>query len=238
MRTARRFPGPGQLVLVLPGVPNPPKPARPPVRQRQTPPRPPVPAGRVTPRPHGPVKARQMPGELYGAAQTSRQVQDILLRFQQTPDGRWRITQPRVPEWIKVASNVHQLAEAVRSGFTEAQIAAHSDWRGVRHDLEVPDYRRRRPKRSAAKKVRKDVYPVDAWKLTGTCDQRGVPLWQSPGAKRLTFAEDCQVVQRVMAKREKAGLARRPGPPAMDQGEVRAMVERSNVVQIRRGRTA
>ncbi len=235
--TKRRTPGPGQLVLVLPGVPLPaapaPRSARPPVRQRTMPPRPPVPAGYVTPRP---VKARQMPGELHGAAQTSRQVQDILLRFQQTPDGRWRITQPRVPEWIKVASNVHQLAEAVRSGFTEAQIAAHSQWRGTAYDAEVPTYRRRRPKRSASKKVRKDVHPFDAWKLTGTCDQRGVPLWQSPGAKALTYPQDTWVVQRIMDKREKAGLARQPGPPESERSEWRH--SGGNVVDIRRAESA
>lgn len=235
----RRRPGPGQLVLVLPGLPNPtPRPTRPPTRQRRQPPPARPPAGYVAPRPHGPVKARQIPGELHGAAQTPRQVQDILLRVQQTPDGRWRLTQPRVPEWVTVASNAHQLVAGIRSGFTEAQIAAHSQWRGTAYDAEVPTYRRRRPKRSAAKKTRKDVHPFDAWKLTGTCDQRGVPLWQSPGAKQLVYPEDTQVVQRVMDKREKAGYARRPGPAPLAQEEVRAMVERSNVVQIRRGRTA
>ncbi len=240
--TKRRTPGPGQLVLVLPGLPAPAptaprqRPARPPVRTAT--PRPPTPAGYVTPRPHGPVKARQMPGELHGAAQTSRQVREILLKFQQTPDGRWRITQPRIPAFVAVASNAAQLVVAIRSGFTEAQVAAYADWQNTAYDADVPTYRRRRPKRSEGKKVRKDVHPFDAWKLTGELDQRGIPLWQSPGAKRLSYPEDCQVVQRVIAKREKAGLARRPELPPPDREDVRAMVKRSNVVDIRRGKTA
>ncbi len=234
------MPGPGQLTLVLPGVPATPsqRPGRPPVRQRHTPVRPPVSASPVAPRPHGPVKARQIPGELHGAAQTSRQVREIVLKVQQTHDGRWRITQPRIPEWVAVASNPAQLVVAIRGGFTEAQIAAYSDWRGTAYDGEVVTYRRRRPKRSAPKKIRKDVHPFEAWKLTGEVDMRGIPLWQSPGAKQLTFPEDTQCVRRVMDKREKAGLARRPDRPAPTASDVRAMVERSNVVQIRRGKTA
>ncbi len=179
-----------------------------------------------------------MPGELHGAAQTSRQVREIVLKVQQTHDGRWRITQPRIPTFVQVASNAAQLVVAVRTGFVEAQVAAYSDWRGTAYDGEVVTYRRRRPKRSAPKKIRKDVHPFQAWKLTGEVDMRGIPLWQSPGAKQLTFPEDTQCVQRVMDKREKAGLARRPDRPAPTASDVRAMVERSNVVQIRRGKTA
>lgn len=238
--TRRREPGPGQLVLVLPGVPLPATPTprrrpRPPLPQRTAPPRPP---GYAAPRPHGPVKARQHPGELHGAAQTSRQVRVMNLRVEQLDGGKWKLTLPRIPAWAAVAATPSQVAVGIRSAFTELQIAAYADWKNTAPDIDVPDYRRRRPKRSDRKKVRNDVHPVEAWKLTGDTDARGVPLWLSPGAKRHCYPQDTEVVRRVIAKREKAGLAPIPDPPPMDAVQVRAMVERSNVVQIRRGKTA
>jgi hypothetical protein len=234
MRTSTkcRTPGPGQLVLILPGLPAG-QPHQPRVRRPQpAPERPPVTASRPVPRPHGPVKARQIPGELHGAAPTARQVRTMTLNVEQLDGGKWRLTLPRIPAWAAVAATPSQVAVGIRSAFTELQIAAYADWRNTVLDIDVVTYRRRRPKRSAAKKVRKDVHPPEAWRLTGESDARGVPLWQSPGAKQLCYAEDCQVVQRVIAKREKAGLAPRPDlPPAPVETP-------DNVVQIRRRKSA
>lgn len=218
--TAPRFlrPGPGQLALALAGVPDRPVCASPrrlravKAHERAAAP-PPRPAPPKPPRPAPPVR-KQHPGDLHGAGPTSRQVTTITLRVEQMPDGRWRLTQPRVPAWVAVASSAGQLVAEVRRGFVEAQCVAYADWRGTVPDIEVPsvNYDRRngrRPKRSKPNPLRKDTHPPTAWLVLP--DGR----WRSP--KGHLFAEECQVVQRVMQRRVRFGLAARPD--ATDQHE-------------------
>jgi hypothetical protein len=211
-------PGPGQLSLALAGVPEV---ASEPVgarrlravrrHERATPPAPPPPPRPTPPAPPTPARARVAPparsGDLHGAAPTSRQVRAIVLRVEQLPDGRWRLTMPRVPAWCAAASNPGQVAAEIRRAFIEAQIAAYSDWKGTVLDIDVPtvNYDRRngrRPKRSKPNPLRKDTHPVTAWK---TCpDGR----WRSP--KGLLYDESCQVVQRVIERRRRLGMSPRP----------------------------
>ncbi len=157
----------------------------------------------------GPVGLRPSGrGELQGPAVARRQIQAITVRVEQLDGGRWRFTQPRVPGWVAVAHRAPDVVGAIRQGYTEAQVASYSDWRGHRSDL-LPDageYRRSKPLRRS--KRRCDVYEVDAWRLDA--DGR----WVSP--KGLRFAEDRQVVQRVMQQRRRAGLPARPDPVAFD----------------------
>lgn len=152
--------------------------------------------------PHGPTRARRAPGELHGPADTSRQVRTITVRVEQLPDGRWRFTQPRVGGWAAAANTPGEVAAALRRAFTEAQVAAYSDWRGTVWDGAMPSYRRHRP--TARSRRRCDVYSPTEWKLTG--DGR----WISP--KGLKYPEERQAVQRVMAARRKMGLSSRPDP--------------------------
>lgn len=158
-------------------------------------------------RAHGPVRARQ--GELHGPPTTvARQVRTVTVRVEQLEGGRWRFTMPRAPGWAMAARTPVEAAGALRSAFTEAQVAAYSDWRGHTYDAAVPVHRRRRAKRSAPSPHRRDVHPPTAWRLAG--DGR----WVSPSG--LLFPEDTQVVQRVMAKRQAMGLSARPDPAQPD----------------------
>ncbi len=189
MTAPRRWrPGPGQLVLLLPGVPDP-RPVR--ARQART-------SRRPTPRP-------QSPGELQGAAPTSRQVRTLTLTVEHTPDNRYRLTLPKVPAWAAVVSNPQQLTAAFRGAFTEIQIAAYSDWKRVTYDGDVPEARRAqhaRPKRSKPMKNRRDIHPPTEWKELA--DGR----WKSPSG--MLYQRDCQVVVRVRQKLFRLGLSLDP----------------------------
>jgi len=120
----------------------------------------------------------------------------------QLGDGRWLLQQPKVPGWATAARHPGELVAALRAAFTEAQVAAYSDWREHVYDGAVPGYRRHRP--ASRSRRRCDVYAPDQWKLLD--DGR----WMSPRGHR--YPEDRQVVQRVMRARESLGLAPRPDP--------------------------
>lgn len=207
--TRARAPGPGQLAL--PGLPAPAAPSPPPRNLRSVPTgltasAPPAPA---VSRPQRPLGLRPSgPGELQGPAPARRQIDEITMRVKQLDGGRWRFTQPRVPGWVAVGHRAPDVVQAIRQGFTEAQVAAYSDFRGHRSDLvsDAGEYRRSKPLRRS--KRRCDVYEVDAWRL----DPDG--RWVSP--KGLRFREDRQVVQRVMEQRRRMGLPARPDPVAPD----------------------
>lgn len=202
--TRARMPGPGQLVL--PGLPAPPATPRRGLRS--------VPTGLTASAAPAPARPQrtiglrpQGPGELQGPAVARRQIQAITVRVEQLDGGRWRFTQPRVPGWVAVGYRAPDVVGAIRRGFTEAQVAAYSDWRGHRTDYDdLGAYRRSKPlKRS---KRRCDVYDPAAWQL---CDDG---RWVSP--KGLKFSEDRQAVQRVMAARRRMGLTPRPDPVQPD----------------------
>lgn len=149
-------------------------------------------------------------GELHGAAPVPHQVREIVVRVEQLTDGRWRLTQPRVPGWVQAARSAPELAAALRRGFTEAQIAAHSTWRGHIYDADAPTQRRIRAPRSAPNKYRRDVHDPRAW--------RRVPdgRWISP--KNHLYPEDTQAVQRVIAARRRLGLPPHPDPVTASAG--------------------
>ena len=152
---------------------------------------------------HGPTKARRPVGELHGAAPVAHQVNTITVKIEQLPEGRWRFTQPRAPGWVAVAHNPVQVAAALRNAFTEAQVAAHSTWRG--HVYDTPDafeHRRHKPKSRGSRRC--DVYDPREWQL------RDDGLWQSPGGFK--YPEHTQAVQKVMAARRAMGLSARPDP--------------------------
>jgi hypothetical protein len=149
-----------------------------------------------------------------------RQVRAITVTVTQLDDGRWRLTQPRVPGWAAAASTPGELAAAMRRGFTEAQVAAHSQWRGHVYDAAVPTYRRSRP--LARSRRRCDVYDPTEWRL----DPDDSTKWISPKGHR--YPEDRQAVQRVIAARVALGLPARPDPvqPDPQPGTVTSMTAR------------
>lgn len=144
---------------------------------------------------------RSHAGELHGAAPVPHQVRQITVTIEQLAGGRWRLTQPRVPGWVQAARTASELAIALRQGFTEAQVAAHSDWRMHTYDGSGPIYHR--PVRRARSHRRNDVYHPTEWIFTGSA-------WVSPKGHR--YPESTDAVQRVMAARRKMGLPARPEP--------------------------
>lgn len=181
-------------------------------------------------RAHGPTRARRAVGDLHGPpVAVPRQVRAITVRVEQLDDGRWRFTQPRVAGWAAAARTPGEVAAVLRQGFTEAQVAAYSDWRGHVYDAAVPTYRRSRPQ--ARSKRRCDVYDPTEWRLTDN------GMWISP--KGHLYPEDRQAVQKVMAARQEMGLAARPDPiqPGATTGVV-SMTVRAVESMDGRGRTA
>lgn len=181
---------------------------------------------------HGPTKSRRPAGDLQGPPEgVSRQVRIIDVRVEQLDDGRWKVTQPRVPTWGAVVRSPGELAAALRRGFTESQVAAHSFWRGSLYDAAVVDYKRSRPKARSRKRC--DVYLATEWRL----HPEEPNVWVSP--KGFKYPEDRQVVQRVMAARKQMGLSERPDPvnPSPDAA-VTSMTARNVETMKQRGRTA
>lgn len=144
---------------------------------------------------------RSHTGELHGAAPVPHQVKQITVTIEQLAGGRWRLTQPRVPGWVQAARTASELAIALRQGFTEAQVAAHSDWRMQTYDGSGPIYHR--PARRGRSHRRNDVYDCREWRRVGD-------TWLSPKGHR--YPEHTDAVQRVMAARRKMGLPDRPEP--------------------------
>lgn len=164
-----------------------------------------IPRSTQAARPHGPTRARRVVGELQGPAEVPRQVRRIPLIVEQLDGGMWRFTLPRAPGWAAVARNPVEAAHAIRAGFTEAQVAAYSDWRGTLYDTPEaagPEFRRHRPRARSSRRC--DVYAPTEWRL----DVDG--YWISPKGHR--YPEDRQVVQRVMRARREMGLSARPDP--------------------------
>jgi hypothetical protein len=113
-----------------------------------------------------------------------RGVRTVPARIDDLGGGRFRITPTTTPGFSVVASAATpgDLARALSSVFTEAQVAAYAAWRGARYDLDGltsvdPDDetglapRRRRPRRPARRsgtgwargQDRPDVHPPERW---------------------------------------------------------------------------
>lgn len=134
---------------------------------------------------------------------------------------------PRAPGWAAAASSPGEVAASLRRAFTEAQVAAYSDWRGHVPDVSLPSYRRTRP--AARSRRRCDVYDCREWRLVD--DGR----WISP--KGHVYPETRQVVGRVMAARKAIGLPARPDPVAPHAVVLSMTAQRVESMQTR-GRTA
>ena len=147
---------------------------------------------------------RHSTGDLRGPAPVPHQVREIVVKVEQRPDGYWRLTLPWVPGWMAAARNPVEVVAGIRRGFTEAQIAAHSEWRGCDYDASVLARRRRRAKRRLPSPNRSDVHDPRAWRISP--DGR----WISPAGN--LYPEDSQAVRSVISKRLAMGLSYRPEP--------------------------
>lgn len=141
-----------------------------------------------------------------GAASVPHQVREVTMRIETLPDGGIRMSTPQARGWAAVAHNDRELARAILSAFTEAQVAAYAAWKGQVYDLDaltdvdpqdpataLPDAPRRRDRT-----VRSDTrHPADWARLD---DGR----WRSPGGR--VYQETSQLVQRVIANRRALGI--------------------------------
>lgn len=152
-------------------------------------------------RSHGRTRPRR--GELSLVPDVPRQVRRVHLVVEQLEEGRLRVTMPAAPGWVAVGRTPVEIVQVLRRAYTEAQVVAHSKWRGHVYDHPAePQHRRHKP-RSRGKR-RCDVFSPETWAL----DDAG--KWVSPGAGH-RYPEDRQVVQRVKAARRALGLPERPG---------------------------
>lgn len=151
----------------------------------------------------GPTKQRRQVGELGLVPEVPRQIKKITVTVEQLEGGRLRVTMPAAPGWVGVGRTPIEIVQVLRRAYTEAQVAAHSSWRGTVYDHPAaPQHRRHKP-RSRGKR-RSDVFDPSGWCLDDT------GKWVSPGAGH-RFPENTQVVARVKAARKALGLPERPG---------------------------
>lgn len=165
---------------------------------------------RIPTRSTGPTKARRPVGDLQGPPPgVRRQIRRITVVVEQLEDARWRFSMPHAPGWGFAARTPGEVTAGIRQAFTEAQVAAHSQWRAHVYDAAEASYRRSRP--TARSRKRCDVYSPEMWALTDD------GKWMSP--RGLKYPEERQVVQRVMAARVAMGLSARPDPVNPDSSD-------------------
>jgi len=126
-----------------------------------------------------------------------------------------RVSTPQARGWAVVVRRPEELARAVSSAFTEAQVAAYARWRGERYELDEltepvkgdpmapPRPRARRRKNSGqvgwgTNQRRPDSHDPAAWEKMP--DGR----WRSPSGK--AWKPDTPVVQKVVARRMQFNL--------------------------------
>lgn len=160
-------------------------------------------------------QTRSVPGQLKGPAAVPHQVREVTVRFESLPGGKLRVSTPQARGWAAVVQNEREMARAVSSAFTEAQVAAYSRWRGERYDLDdltepvhgdamapprAPVRRRKNTGETGwgGNQRRPDSHDPAKWvKLP---DGR----WQSPSGK--SWRAECKLVQQVIARRQQFNL--------------------------------
>jgi len=160
-------------------------------------------------------QSRAVPGQIQGPAATGHQARQVTLHVEAMPDGRLRVSTPSARGWAVVVRSRDELARAVTTAFTEAQVAAYARWRAERYDLDHltepmagdPMAPPRRPGRRPTNtgltgwgrnQIRPDAHPPEEW--TKLPDGR----WQSPAGK--AYGPATKMAQQVMARRRNAGL--------------------------------
>lgn len=71
-----------------------------------------------------------------GPAPVAHQVRSVLVQIEELSTGHLRISTPAARGWAVTVRTEHDLARAVGSAFTEAQVAAYSRWKGDAYDLD------------------------------------------------------------------------------------------------------
>lgn len=150
----------------------------------------------------GPVRARRRTVDLPAPPRADEQVRSAHVLFEQLSSGRMRFTLPGLPGWVAVASTPAQVVTALAAALVEVEIAQYSTRHGATygHPFQDTPPGPRRPISLGGQRA--DTYHPQMWRL----DTDG--RWVSP--RGLKYAEDTQVVGRVMKRRAEMGLPPRP----------------------------
>lgn len=130
----------------------------------------------------------------------------IMVMVEPLASGGYRLSTPHARGWAAAVRTPHELAQGIQRALTETQVAAYAHAHGKVYDLDGltgqvigdplagrPPARERRPR-----KGRRAHSPAD-WQMTDNGS------WKSP--KGRVYGPTTQVVQRVLAARERLGLA-------------------------------
>lgn len=130
----------------------------------------------------------------------------IMVMIEPLPSGGYRLSTPHARGWAARVRTPVELAHGMRQAFTEVQVSAYARAHGKVYDLDgmtgqvtgdplagLPVAREKRPRRG-----RRAHSPAD-WQMTDNGS------WKSP--KGRVYGPATQVVQRVLAGRQRMGLA-------------------------------
>lgn len=130
----------------------------------------------------------------------------IMMMVEPLKTGGYRLSTPHARGWAARVCTPVELAQGMLQAFTEAQVSAYARAHGKVYDLDGltsqvvgdplaarPPARERRPR-----KGRRAHSPAD-WTMTDNGS------WKSPNGR--VYGPSTQVVQRVLAGRERMGLA-------------------------------
>lgn len=145
-----------------------------------------------------PVNSLPSPGE-------GRVPRAIMVMIEPLASGGYRLSMPYARGWAAAVRTPHELARGVQRAFTETQVAAYAHAHGKVYDLDgltgqvVGDPLAGRPvaREQRSRRGRRSHSPAD-WQMTDS------GLWKSP--KGRLYGPATQVVQRVLAARERMGL--------------------------------
>lgn len=130
----------------------------------------------------------------------------MMMMVEPLPDGGYRLSTPYARGWAACVRTPMELAQGIQRAITEVQVSAYARAHGMVYDLDgltgqvVGDpLAARAPARARrARKGRRAHSPAD-WQMTDNGS------WKSP--KGRVYGPTTQVVQRVLAARERLGLS-------------------------------
>lgn len=130
----------------------------------------------------------------------------IMMMVEPLDTGGYRLSTPHARGWAAAVRTPHELAQGLTQAFIETQVAAYARAHGRVYDLDgltaqvVGDPLASRPvtREARVRRGRRSHSPAD-WQMTDN------GRWRSPAGR--VYGPSTQVVQRVLAARERLGLS-------------------------------
>lgn len=150
--------------------------------------------------------ASSLPASPLQSPGAGRMPKAIMVMIEPLASGGYRLSTPYARGWATAVRTPNELAQGVRHAFTETQVAAYAHAHGKVYDLDgltgqvAGDPLAGRPvaREQRSRRGRRSHSPAD-WQMTDNGS------WKSP--KGRVYGPTTQVVQRVLAARERLGLA-------------------------------